>query len=44
MSIRLGAHKEAEMLLQENQFTPAKDLKENDPYRDVGARDDAVIW
>ncbi|CAO3588167.1 unnamed protein product [Absidia cylindrospora] len=41
-----GARKEADTMLANGTFTPASQVKSNvdDPYRDVNARDDAIIW
>lgn len=43
--LTIGAHVEAENLLQNDAFTPAREIRnEDDPFRDVTARDDAIVW
>jgi hypothetical protein len=42
--VLIGAHQEAESLLEQNKFIPARDLSKDDPFRDTAARDDAIVW
>ncbi|KAI7905539.1 uncharacterized protein BX663DRAFT_285783 [Cokeromyces recurvatus] len=46
LSILKGAHEEADRLKDQNKFISAKDYKSDhdDPYRDMNARDDAILW
>jgi hypothetical protein len=40
-----GAHEEAQDLLAKDAFISAEDIRsEDDPFRDVTARDDAIVW
>ncbi|KAI9480546.1 MAG: hypothetical protein EXX96DRAFT_184681 [Benjaminiella poitrasii] len=44
LALLKDAHEEAIVLNEQNKFIPAKDYKDNDPFRDINARDDSILW
>lgn len=46
MLLDIGVRHEAGAMVANGSFIPASQVKTNDedPYRDVNARDDAIVW